>query len=147
MSGKVATMREQGALPVGVKPSVWTVLRAQRKANLAALVFVVAAFWIAGPLGEWRLGGCIAAGVALGWANHIATELWLGRLIASGEQPTRNKLMVSTIVRLAVVAIVGVGIAAAFWPDGVGLLLGLALYRLIALVMTGLPLLKELKQQ
>jgi hypothetical protein len=34
-----------------------------------------------------------------------------------------------------------------FWPDGIGLLLGLAVFRLIALVMTGLPLLKELKQQ
>ena len=36
--------------------------------------------------------------------------------------------------------------AIAFWPNGIGLLLGLAIFRLIALVMTGLPLLKELKQ-
>ena len=32
------------------------------------------------------------------------------------------------------------------WPDGVGLLLGLAIFRLIALVMTGIPLLRELKK-
>ena len=37
-------------------------------------------------------------------------------------------------------------IAVVFWPDGVGLLLGLAVYRLIALMMTSVTLLKELKQ-
>ena len=44
------------------------------------------------------------------------------------------------------VAGVAVGVAVVFWPNGVGLLLGLALFRLIALVMTSLPLLKELKK-
>ena len=33
------------------------------------------------------------------------------------------------------------------WPDGVGLLLGLAIFRLIALMMTSITLLKELKEQ
>ena len=42
---------------------------------------------------------------------------------------------------------VAVGVAVLFWPDGIGLLLGLAIFRLIALVMTGIPLLKELKSQ
>ena len=39
-----------------------------------------------------------------------------------------------------------VGVAVAFWPSGIGLLLGLALFRCIALVMTTVPLLKELKK-
>jgi uncharacterized membrane protein YhhN len=52
----------------------------------------------------------------------------------------------STFLRLLVLSVVAVGIAVWFWPDGIGLLLGLAVFRLIALVMTGLPLLKELKQ-
>ena len=33
-----------------------------------------------------------------------------------------------------------------FWPDGIGLLLGLAVFRLIALLMTSVTLLKELKK-
>jgi hypothetical protein len=40
-----------------------------------------------------------------------------------------------------------VTIAVVFWPDGIGLLLGLAIFRLVALVMTSVPLLKELKKQ
>jgi hypothetical protein len=53
----------------------------------------------------------------------------------------------ATFTRLLVLTVIAVGIAVAFWPDGIGLLLGLAIFRLLALVMTTLPLLKELKKQ
>lgn len=126
--------------------SLFTVVKDQRKTMLLALVLIVATYWVAAQLGYWSLAGCISAGILLGLANHIATELWLLKLITSGEQPTRKRIAASTLARLAVLSVVAVGIAAAFWPDGVGLLLGLALFRLIALVMTGIPLLKELKK-
>ena len=75
------------------RASVGRVLRDQRKTIGVALVLAVAAFWVAGQFGEWRLASAIAVGV------------------------------------------------------GIGLLLGLAVFRLIALVMTTIPLLKELKSQ
>lgn len=128
------------------RPSLLRVLRDQRKTLIVALVLVVATYWIAGQLGEWRLAACIALGIALGLANHVVTEFWLLKLISSGEEPTRNKIAASTFLRLLVLSIVAVGIAVAFWPDGIGLLLGLAIFRLIALVMTGIPLLKELNK-
>jgi hypothetical protein len=123
------------------------VIRAQRKTIAVAVVLAVAAYWVLGQLNEWVLAGCIAGGVALGLLNHLATEYWLLRLIVSGEQPTRNKLAMSTMFRLVVVSVVALGIAIWFWPDGIGLLFGLAIFRLIALVMTTIPLLKELKEQ
>jgi hypothetical protein len=128
------------------RPSLFRVLRDQRKTLMVALVLVVATYWIAGQLGEWRLAGCIAAGVALGLANHVVTEFWLLKLISSGEQPTRSKIAASTFLRLLVLSVIAVTIAVFFWPDGIGLLLGLAIFRLIALVMTGIPLLKELNK-
>lgn len=131
----------------GEKPRVLKVLRDQKKTILVALTLMVATYWIAGQLGEWRLAGCIAAGVGLGLANHLVTEFWLLKIISSGEQPTRNQMIASTMTRLLVLTVVAIGIAVTFWPDGIGLLLGLAVFRLIALVMTGLPLLKELKKQ
>lgn len=121
------------------------VLRDQRKTIGVAVVLVVASYWIAGQLDRWTLAGCIATGVALGLVNHLATELWLLKTIRSGEEVTRGKLARATFLRLLVLTVVAVGIAVAFWPDGIGLLLGLAIFRLIALVMTTLPLLKELK--
>jgi hypothetical protein len=129
------------------RASVGRVVRDQRKTILVAVVLSVAAYWILGQLGEWTLAGCIAAGVGLGLLNHLATEYWLLRIITSGEEPTRNKLAMSTLVRLLVLSVVAVGIAVWFWPDGIGLLFGLAIFRLIAIVMTTVPLLKELKNQ
>lgn len=132
--------------PMG-QPSVLRVLRDQRKAILVGAVMMIASFWIAGQLGEWRLAASIAGGVGLGLANHLATEYWLLKIICSGEQPTRGELTAATLVRLALLSVIAVGVAIWLWPDGIGLLLGLAVFRLIALVMTGIPLLKELKKQ
>jgi hypothetical protein len=138
---------ETSPLAPGEKASFGRVLRDQRKVLLVAVVLIVAAYWILIQLGEWTLAGCIAGGIALGVLNHLVTEYWLLKLLVSGEQPTRKKLIASTITRLAVLSVVAVGCAVAFWPDGIGLLLGLAVFRLIALVMTTIPLLKELKAQ
>jgi len=131
----------------GERATIGRVLKDQRKAILVALGLAVAVFWVAGQLGEWTLAGCIAGGVVLGLVNHLATEFWLLRIITSGAEPTRNEMIFATVARLTVLTAVAVTIAIVFWPDGIGLLLGLAVFRLIALVMTGLPLLKELKSQ
>ena len=130
----------------GERASIGRVLKDQRKAILVALGLAVAVFWIAGQMGEWILAGCIAGGIGLGLANHLATEYWLLRIITSGEQPTRSEMIFATIARLTVLTAVAVVIAVVFWPDGIGLLLGLAVFRLVALVMTSVPLLKELKK-
>jgi hypothetical protein len=129
------------------KASLLTLVRDQRKIIGVAVVLAVAAFWVAGQFGEWRLATAIAVGVGLGLLNHLATEFWLLRIITNGQSPTRGMMVRSTLVRLLVLTVVAVSIAVVWWPDGIGLLLGLAFFRLIALVMTTLPLLKELKSQ
>ena len=127
------------------KASVRKVARDQRKTILIALGLAVASYWIIGQLGEWRLATCLAIGIALGLANHLATEFWLLRTITSGEQPTRNQLIRATVIRLSVLTVVAVGLTIWLWSDGVGVLLGLAIFRLLALMMTSITLLKELK--
>ena len=137
---------DTGPAPAAQKASLWRVLRDQKKTILVAVVMVVATYWIAGQFGEWELAGCITGGVLLGLVNHLMTERWLLGIITSGAQPTRGQMIASTLTRLSMLTLVALGAAVAFWPNGIGLLLGLAIFRLIALVMTGLPLLKELKQ-
>ncbi len=147
MSEPTTTMTSPETTPAAVgKPSILRVLRDQRKTLMVAAILIGATDWILIQLDEWRLAGCIAGGIGLGLANHLVTEYWLLKIISGGEQPSRGQMISSTIVRLAVLTVVAVTIAVMFWPDGIGLLLGLALFRLIALVMTGLPLLKELKK-
>lgn len=134
------------AVNPGERASIGRVVKDQRKAVLVALGLAVAAYWVAGQLGEWRLAGCIAGGIGLGLANHLATEYWLLKIITSGAEPSRNEMIFATVARLAVLTAVAVTVAVVFWPDGIGLLLGLAIFRLLALVMTSVPLLKELKK-
>lgn len=131
----------------GERASIGRVIKDQRKAIVVALGLAIAVYWVAGQLDKWTLAGCIAGGIGLGLLNHLATEYWLLRIITSGEQPTRNEMILATVARLTVLTTVAVTIAVVFWPDGIGLLLGLAIFRLVALVMTSVPLLKELKKQ
>jgi len=137
----------QPVLEPAKKASVLTVVRDQRKTVLIALGLAVASYWIVGQLGEWRLATCLAIGIALGLANHLATEYWLLRIISSGSQPSRGQMIRATVFRLFVLTVVAVGLAVWLWPDGVGLLLGLAIFRLLALMMTSVTLLKELKSE
>jgi dipeptide/tripeptide permease len=129
------------------RPTLLAVVRRQRKVVVVALLLSGACFWVMGPMGRWVGAALTVAGIGLALLNHLVGELWLGRLISSGEAPTRARIAGSTIIRLGILAVVAVAVATVSWPDGVGLLLGLALFRLIALVMTGVPLLKELKAQ
>jgi len=128
-------------------PSLRRVLRNQRKIIGVAIAMMVACYWVLGQLGEWETATMTVVGVLLGLFNQLATELWLARIIGSGREVTRAAITRATIIRLGVLSVVAVGVAVAFWPSGVGLLLGLAIFRLIALVMTTIPLLKELKAQ
>lgn len=120
------------------------VLGAQRKTILVAIVLAVLGLFV-GQYGDWVLAGCIAGGIILGLVNHLAAEYWGQRTINAGREVTRGALTRSTIVRLTGLTAIAVTIAIVFRPDGIALLLALAIFRLIALVMTALPLLKELK--
>jgi len=131
-------------IDVPARPSLGRVVRDQRKIETVALGLMVFSLWFY-QAGSWVLPICLIIGIALGLINHLATEYWLLKVITGGHAPTRSQLTRSTIIRLAVLAVVAVGAAVAFWPNGIGVLLGLAIFRLIALVMTTLPLLKELK--
>lgn len=127
-------------------PAIREVVRVQRKVVLVGLVLMVAAYWFMGPLGQWRTATLTAVGILLALVNHLMSERWLGRVVSAEIEPTRGGIAASAFTRLAILSVVAVGIAVLFWPDGVALLLGLALFRLVALVMTGIPLLKELKK-
>lgn len=140
------TPRATGGSDLPEKATIGRVLRDQRKIELVALGLMILSLWFY-QAGSWTLPISLIIGLALGLLNHLATEYWLLRVITTGSNPTRGELTRTTIVRLAVLAVVAIAAAWAFWPYGIGVLLGLAIFRLIALVMTTLPLLKELKNQ
>ena len=126
--------------------SVGRALRNQRRAVLLAAGLVVAAVWITIPLGEWRIGVFLAAGFVLGLVNHIGTEYALQKAVASGDPMTRQMWASSSLLRLALVSIAGFAIAAIFWSDGAAVIFGIAIFHLVALTLTAIPLLREVRK-
>jgi hypothetical protein len=121
-------------------------MRNQRRALLLAGVLAFAAFWIALGLGEWQIGVFVSIGVVLGYGNGLFTEAFLIRSTEGDELLSRKQFAISSLVRLMGISLVAVALTVAFWPTGATVLAGLAVFHLIALVLTGLPLLKELRQ-
>ena len=126
--------------PASVKRAVLN----QRRAIVLALVLAVGAFWV--TFGDWTQGALAAAGVVLGLINHILTEYAIQKAIAADNPATRNAYARSSLMRLAIISVAAFALAAAFWDEGgVGVLFGLALFHLIALTLTAIPLLKEVR--
>jgi hypothetical protein len=121
-------------------------MRNQRRALLLAGVLAFAAFWVALGLGEWQVGVFASIGVVLGYGNGLFTEAFLLRSTEGDELLSRKQFAISSLVRLMGISLIAVALTVAFWPTGATVLAGLAVFHLIALVLTGLPLLKELRQ-
>ena len=121
-------------------------MRNQRRALLLAGILAFGAFWIALGLGEWQIGVFVSIGVLLGYGNGLFTEAFLLRSTDGEELLSRKQFAISSLVRLMGISLVAVALTVAFWPTGATVLAGLAVFHLIALVLTGLPLLKELRQ-
>ena len=116
----------------------------QRRALILAIVLAVGAFWV--TFGNWQMGALAAAGVALGLINHILTEFAIQKAIAAEDPVTRNAYARSSLLRLAVISLAAFALAAVFWEQGgIGVLFGLAIFHLIALTLTAIPLLREVR--
>ena len=134
---------EQASVPVEPASMTRAVLN-QRRAIVLAIVLAVGAFWV--TFGNWTMGGLAAAGVGLGLANHILTEFAIQKAIAADDPVTRNAYARSSLLRLAVISLAAFALAAVFWEQGgIGVLFGLAIFHLIALALTAIPLLREVR--
>jgi hypothetical protein len=118
----------------------------QRRSVLLALALCVAAAWISVPLGRWQVGVFVSLGILLSLVNHVLTEQTLLSSVEGGDLLTRKQYATTALVRLLAISLVAVVLAVAFWPTGAAVFLGLALFHLIALVFTGIPLLKEINK-
>lgn len=120
-------------------------VRNQKRALILAAALIVAALWISIPMGEWRIGVFLAAGIVLGTLNHLMTEYAIQKAVASEDPVTRSAYARSSLVRLGIVSLLAFGLAAFFWPDGAATLFGLAIFHLVALTLTAIPLLREVR--
>ena len=130
-----------------IAPALKTVLARQRRSLLLAVLLCVAALWISIPFGRAQVVGLFfSVGVWLSLLNHVLTEIGLYRALADGGAISRKQFAMGSLGRLAIITVIAFVIVLTFWPYGAAALLGLALMHLVMLVLTGLPLLNEMRK-
>jgi len=133
----------QAQSPV-VEPSIARAVINQRRALVLAAVLIAGSFWV--TFGNWTQGALAATGVVLGFVNHVLTEYAIQKAIAAEDPVTRNAYARSSLVRLGLISVAAFALAAGFWEQGgIGVLFGLAIFHLIALTLTAIPLLREVR--
>ncbi len=116
-----------------------------RRSAIAALVMGALAVAVLLPLGYlgYALFGCL--GLALGLLNSALVVRSVERF--SDTKPSKARFSGSVLIRLAAITVLAFGLVLLFRPEGVGVFGGLAVFQLIAIASSMLPLIKEIRQK
>ncbi|RRR44285.1 ATP synthase subunit I [Mycolicibacter terrae] len=125
-----------------VFPSV--AFRPLRLSVICAVLAAVATL-LAGYLGNPLFGVFFGGGLALGLSNALLVRRSVESITAK-DHPLKSQMALNSATRLLVISVVGLGIAYLFRPLGLGVLAGLALFEVLLVATTALPVLKELRR-
>ena len=84
-------------------------------------------------------------GLALGLLNALLVRRAVEAITAE-DHPLKKKMALNSATRLLVITAVGLTIAFLFRPMGLGVLFGLALFQVILVLSTSLPVMKKLRE-
>jgi hypothetical protein len=131
---------------VPARPAAPAKLRAKMlQLSVLPLALTVIAIVIAAALGHVLAGLLFGAGLCLGAANGIAAQVAVAQM-AGGDIVDRSAVVRSSLRRLGVITVIAIVIAFAARPTGWLVLLGLAVYQLIATGATIGATMRELRR-
>lgn len=138
VGGSVTTPAPDAPL---VFPSV-----AFRPARLLAICAVlgVLAVGLAAWAGYVMFGVFFTVGLGLGLINALLVQRSVASITA-GDHPLKKKMALNSATRLLVITAVGLAIAFAFRPLGLGVVFGLALFQVVLVLSTALPVWKKIR--
>jgi hypothetical protein len=108
------------------------------------VVLTAAATLGAAYLNRLMLGVFFGVGLLLGLLNALLVRRSVGAITAQ-EHPLKKAMALNSAARLAIITIVGLIIAAFFRPNGLGVVFGLALFQVLLVFSTALPVVKKLR--
>lgn len=108
-------------------------------AALTALAIALSAW-----AGHLMFGVFFGVGLALGLSNAVLVQRSV-TAITAGAHPLKRKMALNSATRLLVISAAGLAIAFAFRPLGLGVLFGLALFQVVLVLSTALPVWKKLR--
>lgn len=119
-----------------------TVLINLRRPLIVAIVLGVAGIVVAAILGHVAMGILFAIGLGMGLYNARLLQKQVVKVI-SGENPTKRQITGSSVQRLGVLTLLALAMGYFLRPDGLGVFFGLAVFQLVFMAHTIVPVLKE----
>lgn len=115
-------------------------------ARLLALCAVLTALAIglSGWAGHVMFGVFFGIGLALGLTNAVLVQRSVTSITADAH-PLKRKMALNSATRLLVISAIGLAIAFAFRPMGLGVVFGLATFQVVLVLSTALPVWKKLR--
>jgi hypothetical protein len=98
----------------------------------------------AGLLGHVMVGVFFGVGLVLGLLNAVLVQRSVDAITADAH-PLKRKMALNSATRLLVLTVIGLTIAFIFRPQGLGVLFGMALFQVVLVLSTALPVMKKLK--
>jgi hypothetical protein len=99
---------------------------------------------VAGFAGQLMVGVFFGIGLLLGLLNALLVRRSVESITAK-EHPLKRSMALNSASRLAIITIIGLIIAFRFRPPGLGVLFGLALFQVLLVLSTALPVWKKLR--
>jgi dipeptide/tripeptide permease len=117
-----------------------------RPLRLLAICVAIAALATvaAGLLGHILVGVFFGVGLAFGLLNALLVQRAV-ESITTEAHPLKKKMALNSATRLIVITVIALAIAFLFRPSGLGVLFGLAVFQVLLVLTTALPVLKKLR--
>jgi hypothetical protein len=98
----------------------------------------------AGLLGHIMVGVFFGIGLGLGLLNAVLVQRSVESITAEAH-PLKRKMALNSATRLLVMTVIGLTIAFIFRPQGLGVVFGMALFQVVLVLATALPVMKKIK--
>ncbi len=108
------------------------------------LVIAAGATLAAGLSGHLMVGVFFGAGLLLGLLNALLVRRSVESITAT-DHPLKRNMALNSASRLAVITVLALIVAFVFRPAGLGVLFGLALFQVLLVVTTAIPVWKKIR--
>ncbi len=98
----------------------------------------------AGLAGHLMVGVFFGIGLLLGLLNAVLVQRSVASITAK-EHPLKSSMALNSATRLAIITVLALIIAFVFRPAGLGVVFGLALFQVLLVLATALPVWKKLR--
>jgi O-antigen/teichoic acid export membrane protein len=107
--------------------------------GITAVAVIAAAF-----AGHPKVGMFFGIGLLLGLLNAVLVQRSVASITAK-EHPLKSSMALNSATRLAIITVIGLIIAFVFRPEGLGVVFGLALFQVLLVIATAVPVWKKLR--